>query len=268
MQAFRLIVSPPMTGAENMALDEALLESVSAGKAPPTLRLYAWNPPCLSLGYAQSAGDVDQQALLAAGWELVRRPTGGKAILHTDELTYAVAGPTDQPLFQESVLVSYRRLSAGLLAGLRLMGLQPELQSGSTPNGDNPICFQVPGAYELTVRGMKLLGSAQLRRAGGVLQHGSLPLGGDIGRICRALRYSDDALRQAAAAEVRNDATTVERVLGHPVDWDQAAQAMAAGFAEGLRLELQPGEPTAVELEQARQLQQEKYGNPDWNLRQ
>ena len=90
---WRLLLSEPLSGPENMALDEALLENVGRGMAAPTLRLYAWRPPCLSLGYAQPVGDVDQTALAEHQWDVVRRPTGGRAILHTDELTYAVIAP-------------------------------------------------------------------------------------------------------------------------------------------------------------------------------
>lgn len=268
MDEFRLIQSPPMSGAHNMALDEALLESIAAGHSAPTIRLYAWIPPCLSLGYAQSIEDVDLEALKAAEWDLVRRPTGGKAILHIDELTYSIAGPVGHPLLQDGVLASYRRLSAGLLAGLRRFGLQPELQAAVTaPNGKNPICFQDPGAYELTVAGKKLLGSAQLRRAGGVLQHGSLPLAGDITRICRVLSYPDGARRAAAAEELQRVATTLEAAAGRAFGWRAAAGELAAGFVAGLELELVPGDPTPAELRRADQLAAERYGSSQWNLR-
>lgn len=262
------MLSPPMTGARNMALDEAILEAVAAGACAPTLRLYAWDPACLSLGYAQPVADVDQPGLREAGWELVRRPTGGKAILHTDELTYSIAGPADHPLLRDGVLDSYQRLSAGLLAGLRRFDLQPEIHASSAAsNGSNPICFQDPGAFELTVNGKKLLGSAQLRRARGVLQHGSLPLVGDIGRICWALKYANREEREQSAAALRRHATTLERATGHSVDWDQAAEAMVHGFRIGLQLELAKGEPSAAELERAELLAAEKYANPEWNQR-
>src|SRR5690606_14878512 len=108
---WRLIRTQPAAGAWNMAVDEAVLEAVGQGDVLPTLRLYAWNPPCLSLGFAQPVQDVDRAALARLGWELVRRPTGGRAILHTDELTYSVIAPLDEPRVAGSVLESYRRLS-------------------------------------------------------------------------------------------------------------------------------------------------------------
>lgn len=267
MATFRLIHSPPMAGADNMALDEALLEAVGDGRSPPTVRLYAWEPPCVSLGYAQPAADVDHDRLRRAGWELVRRPTGGKAILHTDELTYSVIGPADHPLLAGGVLSSYRRLSAGLQLALRNFGLRPEMQAAPAANGRNPICFQDPGAYELTVGGLKLIGSAQLRRGRAVLQHGSLPLTGDIGRICAALRYSDESQRQLGAARVRQAATTLERAAGQPVGWSQAAQAMAGGFRAALSLELLKDELSAEERRRAAELAESKYRTSAWNLR-
>jgi lipoate-protein ligase A len=95
--SWRLLVTPPARGAWNMAVDEAILEAVGRGASLPTLRLYAWEPACLSLGYAQPIGDVDQPRLRARGWDLVRRPTGGRAVLHTDELTYSVIAPPGEP---------------------------------------------------------------------------------------------------------------------------------------------------------------------------
>ena len=101
-----------------MAVDEAIQQTVAAEVAPPTLRFYAWEPPCLSLGRAQRVSDVDREALQAAGFGLVRRPTGGRAILHTDELTYSLDAPAAHPLLAGTIVESYRRLSTGLALSL------------------------------------------------------------------------------------------------------------------------------------------------------
>ena len=120
---WRLLISPTAHhGAMNMALDEAILFAVGKGLALPTLRLYSWNKPCLSLGFAQSTSDIDMDRLSELNWELVRRPTGGKAILHCDELTYAVIAPKDEPRVKGSVLKSYLRISKGLLRALSILG--------------------------------------------------------------------------------------------------------------------------------------------------
>ena len=257
---WRLILSPPAAGSVNMALDEAILESVAAAKSPATLRLYAWAPPCLSLGHAQSIESVDLYGLHDLGWDLVRRPTGGRAILHTDELTYAVAGLAADPLLAGGVLASYQRLSAGLVHALQLLGLGAELRSSSNPapsaSRSSPICFEVPGPFELTWGGRKLLGSAQLRRSGAVLQHGTLPLEGDLGRICSVLHLPD---REQAKQSLRRAAATLEQALGRKASWEAAAAALADGFREALQLDLIEGAPTEAELERSEQLLAERY---------
>src|SRR5260221_10544445 len=107
-ERWRLIVDSPCDGPTNMAIDEAILEAVGKGDAPPTLRLFAWEPACLSLGYAQPVADIARDRLAGNGWDLVRRMTGGRAILHTDELTYSVTLPQDHPLVAGTILDSYR----------------------------------------------------------------------------------------------------------------------------------------------------------------
>ena len=267
---WRLILSPPLPGADNMALDESLLESVAAQRQPPTLRLYRWEPACLSLGHAQPAEDADRERTQALGWHLVRRTTGGRAILHTDELTYSVTAPIDHPLLAGGVLSSYRRLSQGLVAGLRLLGVQADTapsRSLSVSDRMNPVCFEAPSAYEITAEGRKLIGSAQLRRVAGVLQHGSLPLGGDLGRICEVLFYREQADRAAAAARVRQRATTLEQLLGRRVPWEQAAESLAEGFAQALGLHWKNAEASDEEQARALTLRSERFAADDWTLR-
>jgi lipoate-protein ligase A len=262
---WRLLCTPPATGAENMALDQAILEAVSRGEAPPTLRLYSWQPPCLSLGHSQSLEDVDPERLAAHGWQLIRRPTGGRAILHADELTYSVAAPATHPDLSGTVLGSYRRISLGLMRGLTHLGLEADIQPEvrlTEAERDNPICFEVPSSYEITARGRKLIGSAQVRRQGGVLQHGSLPLHGDIGRICLVLRFDSEVERASASARLAQRAATLEDLLGHAISWDEAAQAMVRGFSEALGWELASAEPTVHEGERAARLRDERFLTP------
>lgn len=268
---WRIIISAPANGAWNMALDEAVLESTSARRSLPTLRLYAWEPACLSLGQAQPLSDVDLPALAALQWDLVRRPTGGRAILHTDELTYSISAYQDEPRVTGSILDSYRRLSQGLLAALASLGLPARadghypLPTGTQPNA--AVCFEVPSHYEITVHGKKLIGSAQARRHGGVLQHGSLPLNGDLTRITRALAFPDQAAREEAAGRLANHATTVEGILGSSPTWQQAANAFRAAFEHVFNLEFVEAEPEKFEISRAAQLIETKYASPDWTMR-
>src|SRR5512138_1393288 len=162
---WRLLITPPAHGAWNMAADESILEHIGRGEAQPTLRLYAWEPACLSLGHAQPFADIDVRRLEACGWEMVRRPTGGRAILHTDELTYSVIGPAADPRLAGSVLESYNRLACALLHAVRALGLDArsnplsaEMGGAARHGSANPVCFEVPSAYEITVDGKKLIG--------------------------------------------------------------------------------------------------------------
>jgi lipoyl(octanoyl) transferase len=260
---WRLIYDSPLIGRENMAVDAAILTAVGAGDAPPTLRLYSWSPPCLSLGYGQKTTDVDFERLTALNWDVVRRPTGGRAILHTDELTYSVSLPADEPIASGRIVESYRRLSAALLAALEALGANATAERREERSAaSGAVCFDVPSHYEITVKGKKLVGSAQLRRKGSVLQHGSLPLRGDIARICGALRYEDDRAREAAKAKVRARATTLEAVLGsHVVSWQEAADAVAAGFSATFEIEFTQGELTSAERQNAALLAGKVYAN-------
>jgi lipoate-protein ligase A len=267
---WRILKMPASSGAANMAVDEAILEAVAASESPPTLRLYAWDPPCLSVGYAQPIDDVDAGRLGQFGWDLVRRPTGGRALLHVDELTYTVVAPEAHSLVVGGVLASYRRLSRALLAALRLLGLEAESRNAEpVPQEarDDPVCFQVPSAHEITVGGKKLVGSAQLRRRGCVLQHGSIPLHGDIARVCQALRYDGDTERLGAAARLRARATTVEEQLGRSLGWEEASAAVALGFQEALGLDFDPLPLTPNERSRSDTLCRQRYTTLAWTQR-
>ncbi len=267
---WRVIENPPAQGAWNMAVDEAILESVAAGDSFPTLRLYAWEPACLSLGQAQPFAEVDTEALAAHGWGIVRRPTGGRAILHTDELTYAVIAPVSEPRVRGNVLQSYLQLSQALLRALEIIGLAPEANEKSPENDSksfNPVCFEVPSNYEITVGGKKLIGSAQARRYEGVLQHGALPLTGDLTRIITALKFKDAQAQERARQGLLNHATTVEWALGRVPTWQQAAEAYKTAFSEVLNLNLIPGSLSAREQKRTAELMEEKYANPSWTER-
>jgi lipoyl(octanoyl) transferase len=248
---WRVLVDPASrSGAWNMALDEALMAAVAAGESPPTVRFYRWEPPCLSLGKRQPLDGVDLAACARDGVDVVRRATGGWAILHTDELTYSVAVRPDDPRAEGAVLDAYRKLSQGLVAGLRLLGVPAEMNP-VTPGGTHnasAACFEVPSAYEITAGGRKLIGSAQVRPNGRVLQHGSLPLHGDIARVTRYLAFASEQEREALAAHLRERATTLSQLAGSDVTFEQAAAALRDGFAAALNLTFEPDEPTEREL--------------------
>jgi len=268
MRQWRLICDTPLSGAHNMAVDEAILSAVTAGEVLPTLRLYQWHPPCLSLGYAQKSSDVDFARVEINGWQVVRRPTGGRAILHTDELTYSVVLPSDHPLVAGDVVESYRRISQALVAGLNLLGLHSEADKrAERGNFSGAVCFETPSHYEITVSGRKLVGSAQVRRKGSVLQHGSLPLHGDLTRICDALYYPSESSRAQAKAQVHSRAITLAEAIGQSLDWQTVADALTQGFSQTFDLEFVPATLSELESERALHYLTDVYANDIWTLR-
>ncbi len=264
MRQWRFIYDSPMRGADNMAVDDAILRAVLAGAAPPTLRLYAWSHRCLTLGRGQKSTDVDFQRVAALGWQVVRRPSGGTAVLHEDELTYSIALPANDALAEVNIVESYRQISHALLTGLRLLGVNPHAdRMVSRPVMNNPVCFATPSHYEVTVRGRKLVGSAQVRRKGGVLHHGSLPLQGDLGRICDGLAYPDEARREQAKTWVRARAITLAEALGQKVAWRTAADAIAQGFITVLEIDVREDTLNEYEYASAARLAAEVYTHID-----
>ena len=208
-----------------MAVDEALLS------APPdpdsyTLRLYRWHRPTVSLGYAQPWLQGFDRAR-AADVALVRRPTGGRAVLHADELTYAVAGPADPDTVGTGILSCYRTIATGLAAGVRELGGDVRLARGARGDSSGSgACFSARSRYELTFGGRKLAGSAQRRQGGRFLQHGSLPLGDPDPRLWSALGPGG---REAAHASVG-----LVRVLGYRPSWRLLASVLARNLAHVL----------------------------------
>lgn len=266
---FRLLRHGPATGAENMAIDEAISQAVAEGTAPPTLRFYAWEPPCVSLGRNQPIAGLDLARIAARGYHVVRRPTGGRAILHTEELTYSLIASPEHPLMAGLVLDSYLRVSEGLVAGLRLLGISAEPAPGAARAGPDvsAACFEVPSAYEIVAAGRKILGSAQARRARSVLQHGSLPLTGDLTRVADCLAFEDEAQREALRVSLRGHAATAEELTGRPIRFDEAVAALIQGMVSALGIELVEGRLSDEEQARAAELVRGRYANPEWTAR-
>ena len=265
-----IIDDQPRSGAANMAIDQALAEAAAAGDAPPTLRFYRWQPPAVSLGRHQPIGDIDAEVVHQLGYDIVRRPTGGRAILHTDELTYAVTAAANEPRVSGSLMDAYLRLSNALLSGLQRVGLYADKAAGDMRAGPNvsAACFEVPSAYEITAHGRKLIGSAQSRRAGYVLQHGSLPLTGDIGRLIDVLALPAEQ-RATLRAELVARATTLAEAMGvaaddPSLDFKHVAHAMIQGFEGLLNLSFKPAQPSATELRRCAALIREQFANAEW----
>jgi lipoate-protein ligase A len=263
---WRLINTGVSDGATNMAVDEALMQSVAENRSPPTLRFYGWDPPCVSVGYSQSVRkEVDLERCRERGYSWVRRPTGGRAILHIDELTYSVVAPQGEARVAGDIISSYRRLSLGLVEGLRtLHGGVVQAGRMETINGleKSAACFDVPSHFEVTAYERKLVGSAQVRRNGVVLQHGAIPLEGDVSRLVEVLALPEPD-RVALRDKLLDRAIALDEVVGRVVPFDETAKALTRGFGTALNLEFTPGELTPYEREAVEGLVS-RYTGDEW----
>ena len=265
--SWRLILDPPQDGFQNMARDEALLEMCRhGGNEPssfPVLRIYAWNVPTLSLGRFQDAlRAVDQGFCRDHGIPVVRRPTGGGAVLHDHEVTYCLVGPTGVVPFRGSILESYRLIAGGIAEGLSLLGLRPDA-GARVPEGTEPFppphqCFSRAGNYETTFEGRKVVGSAQVRRKGASLQHGSILLDANP-------RLFDEAT--GGQREERRGWTTLRELLGRRPDFDEVALALARGLGRVFPLRWEIGGIAGGEERLAQRLRARKYLNAHWTAR-
>ncbi|MFS1512030.1 biotin/lipoate A/B protein ligase family protein [Chengkuizengella sp. SCS-71B] len=275
---WRFIQSDVYSSAENMAIDEAILRAHSEGKVPPTLRFYRWEPATLSIGYFQKSEEIDLDAVKEKGVGFVRRQTGGRAVLHDQELTYSMIVSEDYPGLPKTVNEAYRVLSQGLLFGFQSLDLKAEMVNLTTEEekqkyeeASSSACFDSPSWYELVVEGRKIAGSAQTRQKGVVLQHGSILLEMDIDLLFDLLQYSNPKITERLKQSFAKKAVAINdlrRDLSlEPVSLLDVDAAFKKGIAKGLEIELEDSQLTPYELELVAQLVKEKYGNDEWNFR-
>lgn len=263
--SFRLLVDPRQPGARNMAVDEALLQCMADG-GDPVLRLYGFAPPCLSLGRFQPVADLEDDARRRRdGVDLVRRPTGGRAVLHDDEVTYAVVlGRRHLQPFSKRA--AYRASAAILLRLLPALGVRGVVRPGAAaahdgaarpgPPAPDPDCYRTTAEYEVTAGQRKLVGSAQTTTRGAALQHGTIPLTGAYTRIRRYLRPHRPAAPAAPAA------TSVAGETECRHTYQGALQLLATAAAA--RLRVRRSELSAAEARLARELERSRYAAPGW----
>lgn len=275
--SWRVVDTGRGDAATNMAVDEAIMLAHGRGDAPATLRFYGWRPMAVSLGYFQRAGgEVDLAACAQLGVDVVRRLTGGRAVLHDAELTYSIVVREDCQSIPPTITASYLYFSRGLLAGLTALGIRAELsvpreaygaRGGQRRKPQSAACFDASAQYEVNYGGRKLVGSAQVRKHGVILQHGSLLLRFSPDLLSRVLICRSPEARQTLAQTLAAGVVSVEEILGRSVGWGEICGAVRTGFESALGIGLEPGELTAGEKETARQLAETKYGSAGWNFK-
>ncbi|MGN4124604.1 biotin/lipoate A/B protein ligase family protein [Lysinibacillus sphaericus] len=259
----------------NMALDEALLDWHSEGLIPPVIRFYEWEPATLSIGYFQQAKrDINLEAVREQGLGFVRRPTGGRAVLHEHELTYSVIVTESYPNMPESVTEAYRVLSEGILQGFHNLGMDAyfsvpdtEEKKADLKQPKSAVCFDAPSWYELVVEGKKIAGSAQTRQKGVILQHGAILLDLDEEKLLSVFNFSSDEAKERMRKKLPEKAVAINSLVKEPVSIEQCVTAFRDGFAKSLQIDLKPFTLSEEHLEYVHALEEKKYAHDDWNFK-
>lgn len=237
----------------NMAIDEAILESHTAGKVPPTLRLYGFTPAAVTVGLSQKIPPSSVRRIQDRGIDVVRRPTGGRAVLHADDLTYSFVGgalsapPGLQGFLSDGINESYKQICAGLIEAFAILGLQSDLGTTGSQYRHLQDCFMATTGCDLHHQGTKLIGSAQVRRRGVVLQHGSAPLNQAPGLMSELL---DEPVDPTAKRHIN-----IFEVLGRTVSWAEFEDAFTRGFEKAFGVPVVRAELSETELTRAKELQ-------------
>ena len=275
MKQWYFIHSGPCSPSFNMAMDEALLNWHSEKLIPPVIRFYEWEPATLSIGYFQQVHkDIDVDEVRRQGLGFVRRPTGGRAVLHEHELTYSIIVEEDYPNMPQSVTEAYRVLSEGLLLGFRNLGLDAYFSVPDTAEKKedlkkpkSAVCFDAPSWYELVVEGRKVAGSAQTRQKGVILQHGAILLDMDEEKLLSLFKFANEEAREKMRQKLPEKAVAMNRLVDKPFTIEQCVGAFKSGFQDSLGIELIPYELTEAQLAYIEQLEKEKYANDEWNFK-
>lgn len=247
----RLLQTGHQSAAFNMALDEVILKKVSSGECGPVLRFYGWTPAAVSIGYFQSLEEeVDLEQCAQRGVDVVRRQTGGGAVLHDQELTYSIHLPLSQNLVPDKILNSYEVICGAIIQGLAECGLQTEFA---------PI-------NDILLKGKKISGNAQTRKEGVLLQHGTILMDVDVDFMFDLLKVPDEKLKGKLISSIKERVTALNQHLPHPPTFDQLAQHLLSGFQKQFpNLNFLPSDLTKDEKDEVNALMSSKYAKPEWN---
>ena len=251
-EQWRLLQTGYNTAAYNMGIDRAVLVANSEGKAPPTVRFFAWKPPAISIGYFQSlTEEVDLNACEMHGVDYVRRITGGGAVFHDAELTYSIVIPESHSQIPKNIMESYGRICGALIKGLKHLGIE----SKYVPIND------------IIADGRKISGNAQTRKLKTVLQHGTILTDVDVDKMFSLLKVPNEKIKDKLIADVKQRVTSIKHVLGKETAFEEVANAMKVGFEKEFNVELIEGTLSQEEMELAKKFEKECFGAKDWNHR-
>ncbi|MEN6317796.1 MAG: biotin/lipoate A/B protein ligase family protein [Syntrophaceae bacterium] len=266
---WRFIPFKQLNAFQNMAIDEAIFRENRRRDTPPTLRFYGWSPPSISLGYFQETfKEIDVEACIYDHIDIVRRPTGGKAVLHEHDVTYAVVAKELNPLFPPNILGTYRIISGCIADALSELGINAEMSADGRTLGDDlldAVCFSSPSNYELLVNKRKICGSAQVRSRGVFLQHGSILLEFDPVKTCTLLAPRAGN-RDGQIEKLRDSVTSVYEHIDEENSIAVICRVLQKSFERKLGIELVEGGLTTEEEALMKHLIKNKYANNKWNM--
>ena len=259
MQFIRIITHGPHHAFFNMALDEAISEAVRQNLFPPTLRLYQWSRPSVTIGYFQRISEININYCNKKEYPVVRRATGGRAILHDMELTYSFSASKKSSLFNGSLLENYTVISNALVRCLNMIGINARVSFVKKGSGSrrNSACFKSVSYGEVTVDGRKVIGSAQKRYHDGFLQQGSIMLHFHARDLCSVLNENNE--------EDFNEVGSICNI-GKEITFGDLKNPLKEAFEKELRVKLISDGPSKFELTLAKELEEKKYSTPEWNF--
>ncbi len=274
-ETWNFINSHKCSPAFNMALDEALLEWHSEGKIKPTIRFYGWDPATLSIGYFQKVEkEINLDAVKKYQLGFVRRPTGGRGVLHEDELTYSVIVSEDHSMMPKGVTESYRVISEGVLEGFKQLGLDAYFAVPKTKEEQetlkrprSAVCFDAPSWYELVVEGRKVAGSAQTRQKKVILQHGSIILDIDENKLFDLFKFPNERVRERLLKGFAQKAVAINELSEKAITIEDAELAFKKGFEIGLNVNLKSYTLSNEEIAYVQEIAKKRYANDEWNFR-
>lgn len=257
MTTWRLVDTGALSGALNMAIDQTLLEMHARGESPPTLRFYQWNPRAISIGALQKPG-FDVNVCRSLGLNIIQRPTGGRAVLHQDDLTYSVIAGVQEGI-PMTLAAAYDLICQGLMTGLRLLGIEAALGQ-ETARADQPeVCFLRSRIGDIVYQGKKFVGSAQTWLGSSLLQHGSILLKPQL-QTWASLMGADSGIHQCSYEGLKNRMTSLVEILGHVPPLNTIKAVLTTGMAQQLGAVIVEEPLTSSEWSHAQEMAEQRYG--------
>ena len=254
---WRLINDKPHRASFNMALDEAISEAVRKKISPPTLRLYQWIEPSVTIGYFQNSADINLDYCRKKNYPCVRRITGGKGVLHDSEVTYSFSSRTDYAPFRGGLIKNYLAISTALVSALKLINVNAHIELLKSRGEKSSCCFKMSSYGEITVNHQKIIGSAQKRYTDGFLQQGSIMTCANEYELKEVFKNYD--IKESLETDtIKKNAPLI--------NLRQITRALKEGFEKTFSITFKPENPSDFEFDFAKKLESEKYSTKEWNF--